>query len=193
MQPPGLEEEEERTRPRLPPPCSIATPQTLASHVASPSRRQPGGFSRCRLRPPQTRGSLEEGGDGFLGGEGGQVCSEPCGRFMPLAGGLRPAPCSPSACRTSPCKPRAPLVAIPLQPGFISSFVLSALDTAVPRGAGGGGGWKKKTTNPEQTPPPRFSPFCLPLQMFPAPHVLLSDPGRWMCFTNPVRPCHPPS
>lgn len=23
--------------------------------------------------------------------------------------------------------------------------------------------------------------------MFPAPHVLLSDPGTWMCFTNPVR------
>lgn len=91
----------------------------------------------------------------WRGGRAGlQRALWPCRPFMPLAGGLRAAPCSPSACRTSPCKPRASLVAIPLPLGFISSFILSALDTAV---LCGGVEKEEKTTNPVQTPTPFLS------------------------------------
>lgn len=89
------------------------------------------GFTQFFPRPPRAWGSPEEGGDRLLLGfpcPGGDVPAvregrfaespRPCLRFMPVRGGLRRAPCNPSACRTSPCKPRAPFVAILCNPGL---------------------------------------------------------------------------
>lgn len=137
------------------------------------------GFTRFFPRPPRAWGSPEEGGDRLLLGfpcPGGDAVREgrfaeslwPCLRFMPVSGGLRRAPCSPSACRTSPCKPRAPLAAILCKPGFISSLFL-----AIPHGQGGG---KEKATNPEEN-----TLFLSPSLLSPAADVSSSS-------CSPVRP-----
>lgn len=152
------------------------------------------GFTRVFPRPPRAWGSPGEGGDLPL--LGGDVSAVREGRFAES-----PSFLGGSGQRHAAPQPAEPLHVSPARhllrffaARVYQQFILGAVGRSYSLRGGGEKKRKKQRKQLNPNKPPCFFLFCVLLQMFPAPHVLLSDPGTWMRFPNPAAPLAvPPS